>query len=68
MENLTSRELGAVLAGLRLVQEATIRSDAREVSVVDEVGDGIYDILTNGGEFDPLSPSEIDTLCQELNR
>lgn len=52
---LTDRELGHVLAGLRLLQ--------REPCVPVPIDD----IRTNGGRHAPMSPSEIDDLCERLN-
>jgi hypothetical protein len=53
-----SAELGAVLAGLRLLQLA-----------VDENSfpSGIHDIATNGGTAQVLSGDEIDDLCERIN-
>lgn len=54
---LTKRELGTVLAALRYYQTlhpAMIPQD-------------FEDIATNGGEFQPMKPREIDKLCEHLN-
>ena len=53
--SLSARELGHVLAGLRLLQAARHHS-------VD-----IEDIITNGGAHEPMAPGEIDDLCERLN-
>lgn len=61
--HLRERELGAVLAALRLWQAVTEgRSVAEAVARIDASG-----IATYGGEFDALSAQEIDTLCERLN-
>lgn len=51
----------AVLAGLRLLQEAL------EAGRVQPNDGGIGDILTNGGEHAGVTAEEIDALCDELN-
>lgn len=48
-------ELAAVLAGLRLLQSAL------------SVPPMINHILTDCGEFDPLSAEQIDALCERIN-
>jgi hypothetical protein len=53
--SLTDRELAHVLAGLRLLQ-----SESHVPAPID-------DIRTNGGRHAPMSPSEIDDLCEKLN-
>lgn len=63
-EKLDARELGAVLAGLRLLQglhEGRINTTKAEMDVA------IDDIETSGGDHDPLTEDEIDTLCERLN-
>lgn len=55
--NLTDRELGAVLAGLRLWQAWEASAD-----------ESLRDIADGGGAFAPLSDDEIDALCERLNR
>ncbi len=44
-------EIGAILAGLRLLQRY----------------EGDPDIMTNGGECAPLDAEEIDELCEVIN-
>lgn len=56
---LDTRELAAVLAGLRLVQ--------RELPRGDYLPQGVHDIFDNGGTIEPLSEYEIDTLCEAIN-
>jgi len=53
--SLTSRELGHVLAGLRLLQ--AIRRHSADVE----------DIRTDGGVHEPMGLGEIDDLCERLN-
>lgn len=57
----TSRELSAVLAGLRLLQRSAIPGTS-----VYDVPDSVLPILDDGGQ-EPLKPSEIDSLCERLN-
>ncbi len=61
------RELAAVMAGLRLLQQVDGAPSAGFVA------DAIYDqdceaIATGGGKFQPLDGAEIDALCERLNR
>jgi len=63
-EKLNDREIGAVLAGLRLIQgmrEGTVTTTKAEMDVA------IDDIESNGGKHDPLDADEIDALCERLN-
>lgn len=59
---LSNEELGAVLAGLRTLQEMMI-----------EQPDGVRfkfafsEIMTDGGSIEPLTVEEIDELCQKIN-
>ena len=55
---MNKRELGTVLAALRLWQEH-YGSCAKVAHWVD--------IATDDGKFEPLSPKEIDGLCEKLN-
>lgn len=52
-----ARELATILAALRFYQEQIERSDDWPAQ----------SIATNEGEFDPLTPQEIDALCERLN-
>jgi len=52
---LDDRELGHILAGLRLLQR-TMRHSA-----------DLGDIATDAGKHEPMSPDEIDNLCEHLN-
>lgn len=56
---LDTRELAAVLAGLRLVQRELPRSEF--------LPQGVQDIFDDGGTIDPLDEGEIDTLCETIN-
>jgi hypothetical protein len=58
MPELTSRGLGAVLAGLRMFQRAF------EVA---GVPDEIWIIATDGESHSALDLEEIDELCERLN-
>jgi hypothetical protein len=53
--SLTDRELGHVLAALRLHQRVAGHSA------------DLDDIATDAGEHEPMSPGEIDDLCEHLN-
>lgn len=55
---MTSRELATVLAALRCRQKHFNYSP---------VMDDFDDIATNNGQHKPLSPREIDALCEKLN-
>jgi hypothetical protein len=55
--NLDDQELAAVLAGLRMVQQALDRYGVLPY--------GIMDIYTNGGPG--LTSPQIDLLCRRLN-
>lgn len=54
----TLREVSAILAGLRLLQQ-----HLRPV----EGGDDVQDILDCGGQVLPLTAEEINTLCEKVN-
>lgn len=56
---LNTRELAAVLAGLRLVQAELPRSEF--------LPQGVHDIFDNGGTITPLTEDEIDSLCEAIN-
>lgn len=60
LEDLEGAELGAVLAGLRLLQESVGKYGAAPSS-------SIQMIYTNMGKYQGLSSQEIDTLCRRLN-
>ncbi|HWS26411.1 MAG TPA: hypothetical protein VN259_07510 [Xanthomonadales bacterium] len=51
--DLDSRQLAAVLAGLRALQRGSTA--------------GVWDIASDDGSFEPLSPQEIDDLAERLN-
>ena len=59
---LGGRELAAVLAALRMLQG----------EMEAEANDGNQflagDVLTDGGTLDPMTPNEIDALCERINR
>jgi len=56
---MDERELGTILAGLRLWQEYLQEK---------EFSPDHMDIATNIGMFEPLSPDEIDELCERINQ
>jgi hypothetical protein len=58
---LDARELGSVLAGLRMLQE--YYTDAQ-----DSLPELLNDIATNCGEVEALDQDEIDRLCRRLNQ
>jgi hypothetical protein len=61
-KRLNSRQIAAILAGLRLLQ--------CEIDNPDDggwFGQDLQNIYTNCDEFDGLSSSEIDSLCEGLN-
>ena len=55
--NLSSRELATVLAALRYWQRAGVMSCWYE-----------KEIATNGGEFDEMTATQIDDLCERINK
>ena len=65
MIQLTNRELGAVLAGLRMYQD--IREKCEYVGGKDFSFREYYDIATDGGSFRALDHPEVDDLCERLN-
>jgi len=65
---IDERELGTVLAALRHWQ------DSPEVWGLVAAGEmltheegGLFDIATDSGRFDALSPEEVDALCERIN-
>jgi hypothetical protein len=60
LHRLDARELGTILAGLRMVQEYY-------TSAQDSLPQRLEDIATNSGEVEALEPDEIDDLCVRLN-
>jgi hypothetical protein len=56
---LTFRELSTVLAALRLYQGSM--DDSAQVTSV------LRDIASDDGRIEPLTPDEIDRLCEEMN-
>lgn len=56
--DLNDRQLAAVLAGLRLLQAHAMDGYENE---------HILDVFTNGESFEPLTPDEIDELCDSIN-
>ena len=56
---MNSRELGTVLAALRLWQA--------NVETLEDEQDPVLDVVTDGGRFARLSDTEIDDLCVRLN-
>jgi hypothetical protein len=55
MHHLDNRELGTVLAALRVWQG------------MGQVSQSIQDIATDGGTIEPLNNEEIDALCERIN-
>jgi len=70
---LNERETAAVLAGLRLLQEARrvtilakISTQGVQAVLKDPCG-RVQDIATDGGRFKPLNMTELDALCERIN-
>lgn len=63
---LSTRELATVLAALRLYQQADPVLGG--VVIGSDQFSAIEVIATNGGACEPLTPTEIDSLCERLNR
>lgn len=61
---LPPRELATVLAGLRLWQSGMLDING---PVVIGPTDLLFEIADDGGDVEPLTSSEIDTLCERLN-
>ncbi len=57
---LTRRVTATVLAALRLWQGALQKPDA--------IPPALLDVANDGGTVKPLSDSDVDSLCQRLNR
>lgn len=57
---LTRREIGTVLAALRLWQQLIERSGLHEQPL-------LADIATDGDTIEPLDADEIEALCEALN-
>lgn len=57
---LDQRELGTILAALRLRQELVLAEGIEPDSIQEE-------IATDGGSFTALSAEEIDALCERIN-
>lgn len=62
-KELDPRELGAILAGLRMLANCTIADDESDMT-----SDEILDIATEGGTFEALNVIETDALCERINR
>ena len=56
-KRVTGREFAAILAGLRTLQALSMS----------EWPDGIWEVVTNGGAFGPITRDGIDSLCEYLN-
>ncbi|BCJ91831.1 hypothetical protein IZ6_25660 [Terrihabitans soli] len=54
---IDDRELASILAGLRLLQQTHVLS----------LSNDIINIMTDGDQLVPLSPAEIDELCERIN-
>jgi hypothetical protein len=63
MQHLNSRQVAAVLCGLRLVQQR-LQMDSPRTKLLSADHRAI---LTGDGGFKPLTLSEIDALCQLIN-
>lgn len=59
MKDLNTRQVSAVLAGLRLLQHWMEQTEPNN--------QGVMDILENDGDFDAMDVNEIDDLCEQLN-
>ena len=57
-EAITSEDRNAILAGLRLLQLFNDRTISAP---------GIDDVLTNGGDEEPLTNEVSDDLCERIN-
>lgn len=63
---LSNRELATVLAALRLYQQADPVLGG--VVIGSDQFSAIENIATDCGTHEPLTPTEIDTLCERLNQ
>lgn len=62
---IDERELGTILAALRHWQET---SEGWEGGLIVTEEIPTSDIATDGGKFSALTPSEIDVLCERINK
>lgn len=62
MHTLTERELATTLAALRYWQRHGARQMLTSRNRLD-----VDDVATDGGTLEPLTVSEIDSLCERLN-
>lgn len=60
LPTLDARELGSILAGLRMLQLHYDRSSR-------DLPNGLNEIATDGGTVEALDQEEIDALCERLN-
>lgn len=54
---LSTEEIAAILAGLRLLQSTPLS----------KLPEAVRDVFTEGGAAEPLSNAEIDGLCEAIN-
>jgi hypothetical protein len=59
LPELTDRELATILAALREWQGVLVGREPAE--------EDVNAIASDGGRFPPLTPGEIDALCERLN-
>ena len=59
---ITPQELGTILAALRFWQRALHTGE-----LIEFWDSEIWDIASDGGEFEPLNEEQIDVLCEDLN-
>ena len=66
-----NEQIGAILAGLRLLQQKLRPTTTPDNGYYEVVGtaeeEEVNDILTDDRLLEPLSPDEIDSLCETLN-
>ena len=63
---ISDRELATVLAALRLWQQADPVLGGVVIGADQFIA--MEQIATNGGLYEPLTPTEIDALCERINQ
>lgn len=63
---VSSRERDTILAALRLWQH-TQEDSITFVNGAEDMMDEIIEIANNGGTVEPLTPGEVDALCERIN-
>ena len=65
--DLSDEECAAVLAGLRLLQQALERRSTARIKPLGLAFESVEDIYTDDGRFEGLNSDAIDALCERIN-